>query len=73
MCLRHGPHLPSQVSCHCPQSGRCGEIDSDVFGSAPLFAAFGLGGPEGMLDLLDLRFTVYKVGSGQTSLLSRKQ
>ena len=73
MCLRRGPHLPSQVSCHCPQSSRCGEIDSDVFGSALLFAAFGLGDPEGMRDLLDLRFTVYNVGNGQTSLPSRKQ
>lgn len=51
----------------------CGEIDSDVFGSALLFAAFGLGDPEGMLDLLDLRFTVYNMGNGQTSLQSRKQ
>lgn len=61
---------PSQFSCHCPQSGRCGEINSAVFGSAPLFDAFRLGDPEGMLDLLDLRFTVYKVGSGKTNLLS---
>lgn len=45
-------------------------MNSAVFGSAPLFAAFRLSDPERMLDLLDLRFTVYKVGSGKTNLLS---
>ena len=57
-----------RFSCHCPQSGRCGEINSAVFDSAPLFAAFKLGNPEGMLDLLDLRFIVFK--AGKTNLLS---
>lgn len=63
-CLRRGPHLPS-FFCHCPQSGRCGEINSAVFGSAPLFDTFRLGDLEGcltcwILSSLSIKWAVVK-------------